>query len=70
MGKRGWEVAKLKETEEDRFFKMNKEEFESRSVRKEIWEWAVLCVQGEQKTLFCQHLVGDIDKWDIYQLYQ
>jgi hypothetical protein len=72
MGKRGWEVKKLRETEEDRFFKMNKEEFESKkllSVRKEIWEWAVLCVQGEKKTLFCQHLVGDIDKWDIYQLY-
>lgn len=71
MGKRAWQVEKMKE-EEDRFFKINKNEFEDRELlqaRKEIWDWCVLCVQGEHKNLFCAHLVKECDKWDIQQLY-
>ena len=63
----------MKEEEEDRFFKVNKNEFEDKkllSVRKEIWDWAVLCVGGENKNLFCAHLLREIDKWDIQQLSQ
>ena len=71
MGKRPWQVEKMKE-EEDLFFKVNKNEFEARELlynRKEIWDWVVLCVQGENKKLFCAHLVRECDKWDIHQLY-
>ena len=39
-------------------------------VRKEIWEWMVLSLEGEHKTLFCAHLVCECDKWDIQQLYK
>ena len=39
-------------------------------VRKEIWEWMVLSLEGEHKTLFCAHLVRECDKWDIQQLYK
>ena len=71
MGKRGWEIEKLKEEEEDRFFKINKFEFEDRTllrVRKDIWDWCVLCIQGENRNLFCAHLLREVDKWDIHQL--
>ena len=71
MGKRGWEIEKLKEEEEERFFKINKYEFEDKTlfrVRKDIWDWCVLCIEGEKKDLFCAHLLREVDKWDINQL--
>jgi hypothetical protein len=71
MGKRGWEVKSLSTNEEQRFFKLNKNSFEDKEIlqaRKEIWDWSVLCVEGEKKNLFCAHLLRDIDKWDINQL--
>ena len=37
-------------------------------MRKEIWDWMVLCIEGEKKNLFCAHLVREVDKWDISQL--
>jgi hypothetical protein len=72
MGKREWQIEKLKEGE-DTFFKINKNEFEERDLlpnRKEIWDWFVLCVQGEHKNLFCAHIVRECDKWDIQHLYR
>ena len=72
MGKRAWQVEKMRE-EEDKFFKINKNAFEEREIlpmRKEIWEWVVTCVSGEHKNLFCTHLVRECDKWDIQQLYR
>ena len=30
----------------------------------------VQCVQGEEKNLFCTHLLRQVDKWDIHQLYR
>ncbi len=71
MGKRGWEIKNLSTTEEQRFFKINKNIFEDKEIlqtRKEIWDWSVLCVEGEKKNLFCAHLLKDLDKWDINQL--
>ena len=65
------EVERIK-VEEEKFFKANKGEFDEKellSVRKEIWDWMVLCVQGEKKDLFCAHLVRVADKWDIHQLF-
>jgi len=73
MGKRGWEIERLKKEEDERFFNIHKHEFEDSellSVRKEIWDWTVSCVQGEEKNLFCAHLVREVDKWDIHQLYR
>jgi hypothetical protein len=70
MGKRGWEIQKLKE-EESRFFKINVGIFEEKEllcVRKEIWDWCVSCIEGENKKFFCAHLVRDMDKWDIQDL--
>ena len=67
LGKREWQIAKLKEGE-DTFFKADTNTFEDRGVlgvRKEIWEWMVMCVEGEHKNLFCAHLVRECDKWDI-----
>ena len=72
LGKRHWQVAKLKESD-DRFFKADTNTFEERGllgVRKEIWEWMILCIEGEHKTLFCAHLVRECDKWDVQQLYK
>jgi hypothetical protein len=73
LGKRGWEINKLKQEEDERFYNIHKNEFEPKEVlgiRKEIWDWAVVCVQGEQKNLFCSHLVREVDKWDIHQLFR
>jgi len=72
MGKRGWEIKKI-ENEDDRFFKLNKNEFEDEDLlrtRKEIWDWCVLCIEGENKKLFCHHLLREVkdDKWDIQLL--
>jgi hypothetical protein len=72
LGKRQWQVAKLTDGE-DSFFKADTNTFEEREllgVRKEIWEWMVLSIEGEHKTLFCAHLVRECDKWDIQQLYK
>ena len=72
MGKRGWEVEKLR-SDGDLFFKINKNEYEDREIlvnRKEIWDWVVLCIEGEYRNLFCAHLVRECDKWDIQQLYR
>ena len=70
LGKRDWQIAKLRDGEE-KFFKADTNTFEERELlgmRKEIWEWMVLSLEGEHKTLFCAHLVRD--KWDIQQLYK
>ena len=67
LGKKKWEIEKVKE-EQEKFFKGNLgifEEQELLSVRKEIWDWMVVCVEGEKKNLFCAHLVRETDKWDI-----
>ena len=37
-------------------------------MRKEIWDWCELCIEGEKKDLFCAHLLREVDKWDINQL--
>jgi hypothetical protein len=73
MGKRGWEIEKLNKEEDERFFNIHRHEFESNEllrVRKEIWDWAVECVQGKEKKLFCAHLLRETDKWDLHQLYR
>jgi hypothetical protein len=73
MGKRGWEIDKMKKEDDERFFNIHKYEFEDSdllSVRKEIWDWVVECVQGEKKDLFCTHLLREVDKWDIHLLYR
>lgn len=72
MGKHQWQVTKLREDEEV-FFKINKCEFENEdllSVRKEIWDWMVICVGGENKNLFCAHILRETDKWDIFHLFR
>ena len=72
LGKRDWQIAKLRDGEE-KFFKADTNTFEERELlgmRKEIWEWMVLSLEGEHKTLFCAHLVRECDKWDIQQLYK
>lgn len=73
MGKRGWQVGKLKEDQEDRFFDINKLEFEDPDIlpfRKEIWDWCVESVKGVEGTGFCAHLIRETDRWDIYHLYK
>ncbi len=73
MGKRGWEIDRLRQTEDERFFNIHRNEFESKEllgIRKEIWEWVVMCVEGEEKNLFCTHLVREVDKWDIHLLFR
>jgi len=70
MGKKGWEVATMGET--DRFFRLDLLDEESPlllATRKEIWDWCVVCVEGEaQKKLFCTHIVKETDRWDIWHL--
>src|SRR6185437_3356386 len=76
LGKKVWQVNKLKEEKEERFFITHKVDFEESrllAVRKEIWSWCVLCVEGEKterEKLFCSHILGETDKWDIQHLYK
>ena len=72
MGRKCGKVNKLKEEKEERFF-VDFEESRLLAVRKEIWSWCVLCVEGEKterEKLFCSHILGETDKWDIQHLYK
>jgi len=70
MGKREWERAAVGES--DKFFRLDWMEEESSSFlanRKEIWDWCVVCVEGEgQKKLFCTHILKETDRWDLWHL--
>jgi len=70
MGKREWERAAVGES--DKFFRLDWMEEESPSFlanRKEIWDWCVVCVEGEgQKKLFCTHILKETDRWDLWHL--
>ena len=72
LGKTSWDVARMAIEQDDRFFLLTKNDFEKREllqVRKDIWDWAVMCVEGEKRDLFCSHVVRSVDKWDINQLH-
>jgi len=70
LGKTSWDVARMAIEQDDRFFLLTKNDFEKREllqVRKDIWDWAVMCVEGEKRDLFCSHVVRNVDKWDVNQ---
>ena len=54
MGKREWERAAVGES--DKFFRLEtllEESSDFLATRKEIWDWCVVCVEGEgQKNYF------------------
>ena len=74
MGKRDWEIKKLTEQTEERFFNIRTGNFENPElllVRKEIWAWMVKCIEGpEKEKLFCYHVLRETDKWDIFSLFK
>lgn len=72
LGKTTWDVVRLQGELEERFFLLNRNEFERKELlqaRKEIWDWAVTCVEGEDKDLFCYHVIRGTDKWDVNHLH-
>ena len=53
------------------FWDSMKNDFEHASMgprRRVLWEWVVKCVQGEKGDLFCAHLVGAADSFDVVHL--